>query len=60
MQNGNHLIVGDMALSRWESSIGTTKFEQRKRRVIKISFNDCQPKTIGFLVSTSNLDHLHG
>ena len=28
--------------------------------VIKISFNDCQPKTIGFRVSTSNLGHLHG
>ena len=33
MQNGNYLIVGDMALSRWESFIGTTKFKQRKRRV---------------------------
>ena len=33
MQNGNHLLVGDMALSRWESFIGTTKFKQRKRRV---------------------------
>ena len=27
---------------------------------IKISLNDCQPKTIGFRVSTSNLGHLHG
>ena len=33
MQNGNHLLVGDMALFRWESFIGTTKFKQRKRRV---------------------------
>ena len=31
MQNGNHLLVGDMALSRWESFIATTKFKQRKR-----------------------------
>ena len=31
MQNGNHLLVGDMALSRWESVIATTKFKQRKR-----------------------------
>ena len=26
-------------------------------RINKISFNDCQPKTIGFCVSTSNLGH---
>ena len=31
MQNGNHLLVGDMTLSRWESFIATTKFKQRKR-----------------------------
>ena len=33
MQNGNHLLIGDMALSRWESFIGTTKVKQRKRRM---------------------------
>ena len=33
MQNENHLIAGEMALSRWKSFIGTTKFKQRKRRV---------------------------
>ena len=33
MQNGNHLLVGDMELSRWESFIATTKFKQRKRSV---------------------------
>ena len=27
---------------------------------LKFLFNDCQPKTIGFRVSTSNLGHLHG
>ena len=27
---------------------------------IKISFNDCQPKTIGFRVSTSNLGREDG
>ena len=31
MQTGNHLLVRDMALSRWESFIATTKFKQRKR-----------------------------
>ena len=29
-------------------------------RLLKFLFNDCQPKTIGFRVSTSNLGHLHG
>ena len=29
-------------------------------KFIKNSFNDCQPKTIGFRVSTSSLGHLHG
>ena len=31
MQNGNHLLVGDMALSRWESFTATTKFKQKKQ-----------------------------
>ena len=33
MQNGNHLLIGDMALSRWKNFIGTKKLKQRKRRV---------------------------
>ena len=28
--------------------------------LLKFLFNDCQPKTIGFRVSTSSLGHLHG
>ena len=36
------------------------KIEHNMKNIIKISFNDCQPKTIGFRVSTSNLGHLHG
>ena len=37
-----------------------SNIKQNQIWIIKISFNDCQPKTIGFRVLTSNLDHLHG
>ena len=33
---------------------------QISSKPLKFLFNDCQPKTIGFRVSTSNLSHLHG
>ena len=40
-----------------------TKFSFRKKQNKTLKFflfNDCQPKTIGFRVSTSNLGHHHG
>ena len=43
------------------SNYSTSKnYCSSKFKIIKISFNNCQPKTIGFRVSTSNLGHLHG
>ena len=29
-------------------------------RIFKLLFNNCQPKTLGFRVSTINLGHRHG
>ena len=50
-------VVLDIPVIKHFSQISQTTFDFR---IIKISFNDCQPKTIGFRVSTSNLGHLHG